>query len=198
MEGAAARYHVVARLHLVLAPHIPDAGESGRERGKGRDALAADGQRIEQITRHDLLPADVLHVDDRARAGDGHSLLQSAHAQLGFDVGRESGSEVDAVAYSRAEARQCEFNVVDPGSQRGNDIPARGVSNSGALLLDQYRTRCRDGYAWQHRAGGVFHDSRNTRFLRVRDASQENQIRNYGRDNTRGTHSSHESSFGVF
>ena len=198
MEGAAARYHVVARLHLVLAPHIPDAGESGRERGKGRDALAADGQRIEQITRHDLLPADVLHVDDRARTGDGHRLLQSTHAQIGFDVGRESGSEVDAVAYSRTEARQCEFNVVDPGSQRGNDIPARGVSNSGALLLDQYGARCRNGYAGQHCAGGVFHNSRNTRFLRVRGTSQENQSRHYGRGNTRGTRPSHGSPFGVF
>jgi hypothetical protein len=66
------------------------------------------------------------------------------------------------------------------------------------LLLDQYGTCCRNGNAWQHCAGDVFHNSRKTRFLRVRHASQENQIRNDGRGNTRGTYSSHGSSFGVF
>jgi len=66
------------------------------------------------------------------------------------------------------------------------------------LLLDQYGARCRNGYAGQHCAGGVFHNSRNTRFLRVRDPSQENQSRHYGRGNTRGTRPSHGSPFGVF
>jgi hypothetical protein len=63
------------------------------------------------------------------------------------------------------------------------------------LLLDQCGTRGRHDYAGQHCAGGVFDNSRNTRFLRVRDPNQEKEIRNYGRGNTGGTCSNHRSPF---
>src|SRR5262245_21833400 len=104
MEGAAARAHVVTGLDLVLTADVAQSRQPGCETYKSRNALGARRERLERLVGNVLLSADVLHVDHRARAGDGHRFRQPPHAELRFNVRRKSGREIDALASDAGEA----------------------------------------------------------------------------------------------
>ena len=65
--------------------------------------LVLAGRSSSSSRRDDLLAADVLHVDDRARPGDGHRFCQPADPQFAVDVRGEAGRQRDALADDRAE-----------------------------------------------------------------------------------------------
>jgi len=78
VEAAAARDDVLARLDLIGAADVAEAGDPGGERGQLADALGAGRQRLEQLVRDDGLAPDVGNVDDRACARDRNRFLEAA------------------------------------------------------------------------------------------------------------------------
>ena len=81
----------------------------------------------------------VLHVHDRRRAADGDGFLHVAHLQVGADVGREAGGQLDAFTLDGAETWQRERHGVGAGAQFRDRVPTVRVGDDGANLLDQRR-----------------------------------------------------------
>jgi hypothetical protein len=67
------------------------------------------GDRGERVAIDHLLLTRVLHVHDRALAGDDDGLLQGAHAQVGVDGGGERAGEGDA--FARTVLEPCRVKV---------------------------------------------------------------------------------------
>ena len=79
--------------------------------------------------------------------------------QIGVDVGREPGVQLDALAPDGAETRQRERHRVGAGPQVDDLVPAVRVGDDGPDLFDERRARRFDGHAGQHGPGRILRTS---------------------------------------
>ena len=80
--GARLTMKIATDLRGVAAANIAEAGKAGGERHEVIDILCAGRQRLEQLVRHHLLPADVLHVDQRGLPRYRNRLLDGPNSQV--------------------------------------------------------------------------------------------------------------------
>ena len=76
-------------LRGVAATNIAEACKPRGERHEVIDILRAGRQGLEQLVRQHLLPADVLHVDQRGLPRYRDRLLEGPDPEFGVYVGRE-------------------------------------------------------------------------------------------------------------
>jgi hypothetical protein len=102
--------HRVAVHGIDVAADVLRCGTNRRaHRHLGEPAhFLGQGQRVEQLARHDFVLRGGLHIDDRGLTRDGNRLLELPDAHLGADVRREVRRQHKSVALDGAETGQGE------------------------------------------------------------------------------------------
>jgi hypothetical protein len=138
----------------LVAADVTRGRGANREAGE-RQERARRRQRVEHLARQDVLRPHVLHVHHRARAGDGHRLLERADPQLRVGCRRKTGGERQTFALQRAEAREREGDGIHAGPEVDDLVLALGVGGRDTRFLDQHRARGFHRDTRQRRARGV-------------------------------------------
>ena len=95
--AAAVNDQVHAGFRNRAADVLPHAGDQHcRRQRREADEVPIGRNRVHHLARRGALGHHVLHVDDRAFAGDRDGFLNRAHLQLGVDVRRERGGQLDS------------------------------------------------------------------------------------------------------
>ena len=129
-----------------------DVLRRGRDPGANRHLrepahFLGQGQRIEQLARHDLVLSGGLHIDHRRFAEDGNRLLQLSDAHLGDDVRREVRCELQPFPLDGAESDQGERDGIDAARQVQDLVLAFGVSDDRPQFFDECGTGRFNRYA---------------------------------------------------
>ena len=119
--------------------------------------------RVDRVLRHDLPLDDVLHVDDRAGAGDRDGLFERADPQVGVHRRGEGRRQLDAFALDGREPGQREGDRIGARPQVDDLVLALRVGGDRSHAFDQRRAARFDSDARHHRAGACLSRRRRSR-----------------------------------
>ena len=199
VEKGAVIAEMPAMNHGVAVHRIDVAADvlrRGRDPGANRHLrepahFLGQGQRIEQLARHDLVLSGGLHIDHRRFAEDGNRLLQLSDAHLGDDVRREVRCELQPFPLDGAESDQRERDGIGAARQVEDLVLSLRVGDDSADLFDECGTGRFDGYSRQHCPRCITHNARDGAGALCARMCRRNE---YTRAD-RGSLESHRSSF---
>ena len=136
-----------------------------------------------------------LRVDDGRLAGHRDRLFDGPHSQVGVDVRRETGRELNPFALDGAESGKRERHTVGAGTQIDDRVSPLTVCHDGSSFLDEGRARCLDRHTGQDRARRIAHDAGNRAGLSLGVGPRRNEHQHCERKEAKGSCTSipHES-----
>ena len=154
----AVRAHV-GLLHTLRSAHVGTTELDARHDRSDRLHVSSGRERVQDVSRDDLRPLGVLHVDERSLARDRDGLLDRADTKLDVDGDRHVRRKLHSVAHEHGEAEKREGECVRAGSQIDDGVTALLVGHHRPDSLDQDRARRLHSGPRQDGAARVAHDA---------------------------------------
>ena len=175
---------------------LPHTGDEHR-RCQRREAheVAIGRQHIHDFARRGRQLHRALSVDDGRLAGHRDRLFYGPHSQVGVDVRRETGRELDPFTLDGAESCKRERHTVGAGTQIDDRVSPLTVCHDGSSFFDEGRARCLDRHTGQDRARRIAHDAGNRAGLSLGVDPRRNEHQHCEREEAKGSCTSipHES-----
>jgi hypothetical protein len=117
------------------------------------------GDRFDQVFIERPAPPRALDIDDRALAGNGDGLFESAQAHLDVESGDELSRQLELFALDCGEARQRERDGVGARPQLENPVLTGIIGDGRAHLFDEHIARGFHAHAGEDRSRRIPDDA---------------------------------------